>query len=208
MRKTLQFVALFLLLVVFPLGSWYYLKMGLKYRRENLQELQDLGKQPLPAVPDVFLGTPLPSDSLQGRWVVTGFVDLSLNSQAASFATKLESLHEQFDERKEVFFLTYVQADSSQLLGWLQNYKFFKDQTQCRFAIGNAQQVEAAALALGLPKEWSGNTWMTLADEKQTLRRRYNIDQEEELKSLVKHIAILIPTITRDSPMLKREKEK
>ncbi len=39
MAKWISWVALFLLLVVVPFGSWYYLKSGLDYRKQALSEL-------------------------------------------------------------------------------------------------------------------------------------------------------------------------
>ena len=42
----IQLGGVFLLLVIFPLVSWYYLRTGLDYRLQAIQELKDFGKIP------------------------------------------------------------------------------------------------------------------------------------------------------------------
>ena len=207
-RKIVQLLVLLLLLIVFPLRSWYYLTMGMGYRKSHLEELKELGPMPMPTMADMLLKTPLPADSLQGRWTVSAFVDLTNKQQAALVGDQLSELHKQFDERKDLLFLTFAQGDSTSLANWLASYKI-TDLNQCRFALGDARQMQAATSAYGITDtDWQNHSWMVFSDNKQMIRKRYTIDQVEEVKSLVEHIAVLLPIISRDEPVLKREKEK
>jgi hypothetical protein len=50
MRKLISWIAVGILLVFVPLGSWFYLKQGLDYRKNALQQLQS--KASLDSIPD------------------------------------------------------------------------------------------------------------------------------------------------------------
>ncbi|MBK6785648.1 MAG: hypothetical protein IPG79_19310 [Saprospiraceae bacterium] len=50
MRKLISWIAVGILLIFVPLGSWFYLKQGLDYRKNALEELKP--KDNLDSIPD------------------------------------------------------------------------------------------------------------------------------------------------------------
>lgn len=50
MRNIISLIVLGALLVIVPVGSWFYLQKGLDYRKQALEELK--AKKQLPAIPD------------------------------------------------------------------------------------------------------------------------------------------------------------
>ncbi|NUQ24554.1 MAG: hypothetical protein HUU34_11430 [Saprospiraceae bacterium] len=206
-RTIVQLLALFLLLAALPAGSWYYLKSGLDYHRKAMAELKDLGVMPMPQAILPAAGAALPADSLKNRLAITGFVSLSEEAALDQYGADLSKLHEQFDERKDVIFVTYAEGDSSSMTAFVDKYQLL-DETQCYFFVTDAQQIQQAKAAYHLPAENPGQWWIALTDTNLKLRRFYEADKQAEVKRLVEHIALLAPRIKERDLLYKREREK
>lgn len=208
-KRILQFTALFLILVVFPGVSWYYLKSGLNFRKEVLADLQDLGPLPQPTLPDALTGIPVPADSLKGRMTVSGFANLANPVRATTFGEIMSGLHDQFNEREELQFLSFlVVEDTLTFPDWQKKYALDKDPIQCHFMPANADAIDRAADVYQLTCSWKTGLPMVLSDLKGNMRRQYDVSDPAQLHRLIEQIALLLPLKTNDKVILKREKEK
>lgn len=207
----LQLAGLFLLLVVFPLGSWYYLRTGLDYRLQAMQELKDYGRMPdftLVNINDSLVSSRRFAGGLAvGHFFSGNYEDL--------YAEKLAKLHEQFNERDDIFFLSFS-ADTSasarqRLLQFAAGNKLM-DEEQCFYLAMPPGQAKAFADACRLPFEEKGmslanNSLLFFADSLM-VRGFYDMREEESLKRLVKHITLNIPPKKDKELIFEREVEK
>ena len=207
----LQLAGLFLLLVIFPLGSWYYLRTGLDYRLQEMQELKDYGKIPdftLANYNDSLVSAERFSDGLVVGYFLTG-------RHEKQFVEKLVKLHDQFDERDDIFFLAFATDTSRATKERLQQFAAvngLEDEEQNFFLRGTKDEVEHLAKACGLPFEEKG---MSLSDnslaffaDSLMVRSFYDLAEEESLKRLVKHITLNIPPKKDKELLFQREVEK
>jgi hypothetical protein len=210
-RKVLQALALLLFLVVLPLGSWFYLRNGLDYRLEALEELGDHGVIAPFELPTYKQDT-LDRKDLEGKLVVASFLDFSDETLTRRTGEYLNKLHEQFDERPDVLLLQHVlnAPDAGRIQAFELEHRL-DDPDQCFFLVGGegagAAQVgdlyglEATA---GAPL----NTQLVLADTTLTIRRYYDLRDEQAVRRMVEHIAIILPRIEERDLVFKREREK
>ena len=85
MKKNILGIAVVFLLIVFPIGSWYYLKSGFEYRVDALTELKTKGKLN-PELVDSF--------DLHGSTLVIHNADMTRDADK----TKINSIKEQYAE--------------------------------------------------------------------------------------------------------------
>lgn len=209
-RTIVQLLALFLLLAALPAGSWYYLKSGLDYHRKAMAELKDLGVLPLPQDVLPTTGSALPVDSLKNRLVITGFIYLADQRALDEYGANLSRLHEQFDERGDVIFITYAQelpGDTTLLTAFIDKYQLL-DKSQYYFFKTNEVDIQRAKAAYHLPADNQNRFWIALADTNMKLRRIYDAGKMADIKRLVEHIALLAPRIKERDLLYKREREK
>lgn len=211
-KKLFQLLALLAMLVGFPLVSWYYLQTGLDYRLKKMNELENRGQ--LPDFQYKNLSGELLNSQRLANYLVVGHFSNGTRSDALMSAFK--RLHQQFDERNEVFFLHLCSDTTStmanQLLQAAQNQQL-QDTAQCYQVQLLPAQASLLAEAVRLPFADYGmsvdqNTLFFLADSLQ-VKAYYDFTKEEELKRLVEHIALNLPVQkSRQELIFKREKEK
>lgn len=209
-----QTIGLLLLLVILPGGSWIYLRNGLDYRIAAMEELKDLGKVPMGRVLETQASTePLTSEDLQGNVTVSGFLPETAEGQSRMIEV-LQKLHEQFDERDDVLFLTYSKLDSTQELKARSRALGFLDDEQWRL-VRLPEAVSAGAYFkanYAFPAEWadalSTHPYLVLADTSQTIRRLYDAAENKDMGRLVEHIAMILPRKPEKDIIFQREQEK
>jgi len=84
--KQIKIIALFLVLVFFPLGSWYYLQKGLDFRKELGKELEVKGN-----IGD-FISTPTGLEMFKGK------TSLVILPSAEIESTLLDDIYDQFKQ--------------------------------------------------------------------------------------------------------------
>lgn len=194
-------------LIGLPLGSYYYLKRGYNYRLAALQALDnDFGKLPEFTIvgPE---GEAISSSALNGGLVVVNFFPEGDENLKAKLGDYLYRLHDQFDDRNEVAFVTHLR-DSAQAEAFLQKYEL-TDKEQCFFVPGG-KDFPAKYAHEGLP-DWKGQTiypYFLLADSSLTIRNFYDMRQDTSIKRLVEHMAMIIPRKPERDIIFKRETEK
>jgi len=211
LRNILQMLALLLFLVVLPLGSWIYLRNGLDYRLEALEELRDYGSIAPFELPTYKQDTVAPA-ILQGKLVVASFLDFSDEALTRRTGEYLNKLHEQFDERPDLLFLQHVLDDpGGERIQAFELEHRLNDQDQCLFLVDPSGDMEARvriayrfseAPAAPIPAQ------LVLADTTLTIRHYYDLRNEAEIKRMVEHIAIILPRVEERDLVFKRETEK
>lgn len=195
MRKILQFAALFLLLIGLPAGSWYYLQLGLDYRKETMGQLQDHGAFTLKTN-----HTPVGEGSVR----VINFLS------AANADTKgplLAKLYEQFDKREDFELVTFVDTTAfADLVTFRTTYQL-EEEPQCSFP--SLKTAEWQSFVSTHESDAKAEIpYLALVDVKGNIRNFYEQEDEEAVKQLVEHIAFLLPIKKRDKAELRRETEK
>ena len=202
---------LLLLLVGLPIGSWYYLSLGLDYRLDTKAEIQDYGQIPPFALTN-FNDSLIAQDRFEKGLMVGYFF---ADQHAALYGEKLAQLFDQYDERDDVSFVAF-QGDTSalaraQALEFLQEHQAFAPE-QVFFVSGTAAEISTLAQACNMPFADKG---MTLEDnallffaDGLNLRGFYDMRQEEDIKRLVRHVNLSLPLKKEKELIFKREKEK
>jgi len=197
-----QFAGLLLLLVVLPLGSWYYLQMGLDYRLKARNELKDIA--PLPRLElQNYNDSLVHTQRFEDQLVVGHFMNASAQDV---YTETLVKLHDQFDQRQDIYFLAF-QADTSAAarasVAGLLSQNGLKDTAQVFVLSGTEDKLSALAGQMKLPLEERGmslerNSLLFFADSAM-VRNFYDMRQEAELKRLLKHLTLnLHPTEEAD----------
>lgn len=199
-RKILIFSVLFVILVVLPLGSWYYLRGGLNWRKQAQAELQDYGK--IRTVPIIYSdGTK--DDLIKGKVCVIHFFGANpeLTEENRTILDTGERLFQQFgykpgatqDEFRLVMvaqggtaeFKTHAQTlPSAEYVNWVWTG-----------ALGSWNTILFNSFDLYC--QTNGITpyshFYALADTSGTIRRFYNAMDEKEVGRMVEQIALLLP---------------
>lgn len=196
-RVAFQLFALFLLLVLTPAVSWFYLREGLAYRKDHLDQLSRLGPPPVSSwVPDADArdGT----DSYEGQVSLVALAKDSVLQREADRIFRL--LHHQFDDREDVKFYTYLPGSAGQ-------HPIPQDSIQWKvFHIPDSLMRSWSALWKAPGAERAPD--LILIDPKGEMRRHINLDTTVVLKNLVAEMAVLLPPKKVNKPQLKREAEK
>jgi len=205
-RLIIATLILLLVLVVLPLGSWYYLNNGLNYRLTTMGELKEFGKLSGLTYP-TFAGKNVQDADLQGKVTVANVINLQDEQLSNTFGNVLEKLHDQFDERQDVLFLIHV-TDTSKINMevFATRYKL-DDYAQCQFIPTDAAMLQHLQPNYYISAD-SLQTHFTLVDTKSMVRKHYDVRDEAQVKRLVEHIALLLPLRKKEEITLKRELEK
>ena len=208
------FLALSLMLIGLPAGSWYYLQSGLNYQIDARKELQDHGK----VTPFSFQsqkGQPLTLEDIEGSFSVATFLNADDKSAQDHYFGILSKLHEQFDQRPDVLFLTHLWsniADENTLLENISREYNLTDEEQIYLLTSEKEKLEQQAkqgyrLLLN-NTAFAKNHYVALVDTVGTIVNYYDFNEQDEVRRLVEHIAMLIPKEIIKKPEVRVEAEK
>lgn len=209
-NKTFQLIiitlVLLFILVILPLGSWYYLQNGLNYRITTMSELKNYGTLPAMSYA-TFSGTQVADADLKGKVVVANVLNMQDDQSLTVWGKVMEKLHDQFDERKDVRFLIHV-LDTTQanITSFSKKYKL-DDYEQCYFIPTEATALTALAANYHVGAD-SLLTHFILVDTKNVVRKHYNVQDEAQVKRLVEHLALLLPLQKKEEISIQMEREK
>lgn len=201
-KKIVQFVGLLLLLVLLPLGSWFYLKTGLDYRAQAFKELKDIA--PLPAFElQNYNDSTARAAQFEDQLVVGHFFN---EPHKELYAQQLSKLYEQFDDRQDIYFLSFQPgasvAQQAEAAQFLLNHKL-EDEEQVFFLGGSERRIKQLSQDIKLPleeqsMELSDNSLLFFADSAM-VRGFYDMREEAAMKRLIKHLTLnLHPTEEAD----------
>ena len=201
-EKIIQFLALGLIFIILPAGSWYYLNEGFKYRKGILEELdQNLGKIPTFQLNNQN-GQTITNEDLSGRVVIANFLSLANKANAPAYMKQLYQVQDQFDKRDDILFLTFTEADSrDQVASYFQGLEVKRNKNQWHFLSGSEEDLTGIEESLALPATYQSgfadNATIMIADTSQVIRQLYDFRQETAVKKLIHHIAVLMPAGTK-----------
>ncbi|NET32963.1 MAG: hypothetical protein F6K19_13255 [Cyanothece sp. SIO1E1] len=199
MRKALQFAALFLLLVGLPAGSWYYLQKGLDYRLATMGQLTDHGDFKL-------LASSSTDEDSKASVQVINFLAADQSGREQQ-GVLLSKLYEQFDKREDFQLVTFWDSTAFSGLEEFRTKFGLEEEPQCTFqplaGASWGQFVQTYEKESSVPADY-----MALVDIEGNIRNFYTQKEEESVKDLVEHIALLLPMKKQDKPELRREIEK
>lgn len=203
-RNWRQIFILSLFFVVAPLISWYYLRKGLGYRVEAIQELAHIGKVAPGTLVSLF-GDTLRTTDMQGRLSVAQLLDMSDPAAVKEVGNHLQELHNQFDARQDVLFLIHLQGfvDVAQVSAFAREYDLDDPNQVFFFSATGAQRMYF------IPKPDPGTATAALVDTATEVRKFYNTRDGAQLTRLTEHLALLLPMESgRKELEFRRDKEK
>jgi len=153
MKKLLVSIGVFVLVVVLPAGSWYYLKTGLDYRKAALVKLEPKGQ-----IDQSLIGE---GDPLRSR---TSLIELRANTATTT------KLYDQFGEGETFTMWTQSSPDRS-IDNWIP-----------------LDSAQTARLQAAYPEV----SYM-IVDTTGAVRSMYEDINEEVVKEMVSHLAIVMP---------------
>lgn len=212
-KSYIQTAGLLFILLVLPLGSWYYLSSGLNYQKTARAELKDYGSLPHFRVFDqedkIFT-----QDSLKGNMVLASFFKPNAPQTNERF-TILKALHQQFDDRKDVLFIQHVLAADKETynLEAFAEEVDFADRGQIFYLLGTPAQTQdlltkgyqipqdglpkddadMIQLVANPPNNVSDYPYFVLMDDKGKIRNYYDSREAGQMKRLVEHMALTMP---------------
>lgn len=228
LKSRIQTLAILTILIGFPLLSWYYLKIGYNYQMEARAELKEYGK--LPAFNfSSHKGGIYTSDSLKNTLSVISFFgkDGKMNQEMFNVMRKLNT---QFGDNPNLELLIVSiesQVESLEVLDGLYAINQF-DEKQHHFLTGPNSDIQKwIGEEIKVPAKWtekekapteitlevnkSGSIeeypYFILVDNEQMIRNFYHIDNTEEVKRMVEHIALLLPREQKPDIEIKEKKE-
>lgn len=196
-RKIIQFIALSIILIGFPLGSWYYLNEGYKERKGALDQMKY--EIPLPEFKTTSQKGMLSKADLQGGYAVLGKVERF--SKDNPVIQESEGLFEEFGSSMKMTMLTYIEEyDSTVISDYLESVT--KDTlSRWYFISGNPDFDEVF--------EAKSKKHLALIDTFGVVRNYYDTNNSMEIAEMAKHMAMFVmPLMRRGDLVFKREEEK
>lgn len=188
-----QTIALFLLLVILPAGSWYYLKSGFTFRKAALSELKDYGN-----FKNITVNRTT-GESLQLDSTHVYLIKLSHDTLLNDFYKKLLVAYE---SRKDVLVMEIdcgEEIDSTKL-SVKGVIALQADSTFCPM-IGAASEM--------ISKESGFKPDIILINNKGIAVQGYNLKESDQRARLIKHVSITMPGVKKVEKIIQKgEKEK
>lgn len=201
MKKWIQPLVLFAMLIVMPALSWYYLKKGEQYQVKMRAELKDYGKLPSFTLPKLLDTNSINlATDLINKVVIAKVVDANELESGDDLRFALGSLHTQFDERNDIVFLLHTAIKDSARVGAFLRQNKMSDPTQVVVTGSDSKLVQAYRF----PKPGM----MAIVDTAGVIRRYYNYRDGNEVRRLTEHVTVLMHRDKSNDPYLNREKEK
>lgn len=181
-----------LFLVVAPIGSWYYLKQGENFRKQQIEELMPKGSFEIEKLPFI---TDAQKDSLDGELMLISVI--GENKPDTALARQFKELIKQFGDRPDfnIFQISY----NDKVAGFLKNRNRQKNSWDASFTPEQLKKIGINPPEKMLPPYWA------LVDIHQQIRHYYNHTEKEKM---VVHTAMILPLEKRAKINVKRDEEK
>jgi hypothetical protein len=187
-----QTIALFLLLVVLPVGSWFYLKSGLNYRKTAFAQLGNFGK-----FNDLHLRylnkKAIVSDT--NHVIVVGIENLdslSLNN--------LHKIVKAYEQRND-FIASRLSCDTT--------VKFSYDKQLIPIYGDSGSCIKIRSIINQIENHVTHKINTLLINSKGIIVNGYDVNNKSSMAEMIKHVSIILPGNKKvDSASVKRSKEK
>lgn len=182
-------IGLMFFLIILPLGSYVFLKIGSTYRKDRLSLLSNI----IPVNKDALIDTYGEEIDFNKAIFIYAKIDTSNISG-------IESVYDQFRNRDDVYFI--LQRNDSALVPEIP-FKLFSDKNPNVSFVGSLQpyldESEVYRMA---------DTAFVMGDHSGYIRRVYPYHSGRELGTLVEHIAMMLKSGDRKKILFQRENEK
>lgn len=228
-KNKIQVLGILIILIGFPLLSWYYLKSGYDYQMDARSELKDYGKIPAFSFKDLD-GSDYSNNSLGDTLSVFSFLGKEENINEEIFKV-MGKLNTQFgDNRNLKLLLVALDEKEFQPSGLDDLFQKYKLDSRQHFMLSspNGSIQNWLGQKIKVPTQWiekeneaaeiifesnasgtlSDYPFFILMDRKQMIRNFYHVDQVNEVKRMVEHIALLLPRDVKPDAIYQPEKEK
>ncbi|MEI6409048.1 MAG: hypothetical protein WCR52_06680 [Bacteroidota bacterium] len=198
-RKVFIFIALFIILVALPAGSWFYLKSGLNWHKAAVAELGDYGK-----IRGAFIIFPdgEKRDQLKGEVVVIHiFGDAPDLTEANKQIIEVNKrLYDQFGQNEFFRLAMIAEGGTTEFRSAVQKIPSIDYATwvwtgglgSWRTIIENGYESFCLAQHVSPVKEY-----FALADKTGKIVRFYDALDEKQVGRMVEHIAMILPKSER-----------
>ncbi len=196
-KNIIQTLVLLLLLAGLPIGSWYYLREGYNYRKTIMDQLQTLGQLPSVELPD-HRDSLIRFTDFRGKALVVA--DIKAGDDAA--LETLRNIGDQFAESSAVC-IAVLSPDAAAMQAPFQSAS---EMHPGLFHVLQTESAQAEQLRKALP--FTGQANVALADTSLVVRQVYDLNNAQDIRRLIEHLVIVIPSKRTPKPVLKRPTEK
>lgn len=180
---------MFAVLFILPIGSVFYLYKGRAHSRTAVAELEQLGK-----VGDFQTknqeSKPISPQLLHGKVTVVNFLPTDFD-KAKPLADRISKVHQSFDETDDVLFLSFIQDDSTKTLLERATQLGIEDHQQWfLLGVSSDEWTRLSSQVYHLPDPLTG---VAMADTSLTIRKLYDINNNQQMGRMVEHIAKVVP---------------
>jgi len=183
-ERSLKTLGLLLLLVVFPLTSWYFLQSGLNFTKDKYDKLKDISSL------DSFVSYPLYGDSLTNRSLMGKMTMVSVFSTDVRYLDSLSHLHHDLSDPRLVWMVLLNVDPSIKESSIVNEYSFMLDSSAVKLIdtlkYSNGHGFFHSEVSLE-PNE------LALIDTKGVVRYIYDLSEAEEMELLLSHLVLLLP---------------
>jgi hypothetical protein len=209
--RAIQIALLLFILIVSPALSWYYLRSGVDYRKAALSELKDYGA--LSFLDWNIINRPnyVVADSIKDKIVIMGIVRHS-GTQAEQVTTVMNKVFDQFRERRDVLFTTFLtNTDSLSALAYAQKNNP-RNYPNYWFVQTNSTTYPSVLSGLKLAQKGDFSTtecpYIIYVNAKGVVSNFYDVHDKQQLGRLIEHIAMKLKIDKFETPEVIRDKEK
>ena len=185
-----QRLVLMAMIVIVPGASWYFLYNGMQYRKRSLSELGDFGVV-APFVAKPINAKAISNDSLFNRVTVATFILNKNNADEQLMLQNQGKLYSQFQERKDVYFLTFIEADSSATYDIAKKGSLLKSRSYV-IACGS-EEVKIYLNDFKVSELSKPYLKFVFLDPSTKIRKMYEANDPEVMKRMVEHLAMKLP---------------
>ena len=193
---------LFLILIILPAGSWYYLTTGYNYHKVLVNELkEDFGNVDNYTATTAD-GKPFDFESISTNTAIVHFMGENA-VQKEYLWERMEKLHEQFDDRNDIKFISHItNADETALP---------KDTAQWKVIRGTEAEFDRIArdnynMSFKEGETVLNNSQFILVDS-SLVRNFYDANSMREMGRMLEHVTIVMRRVAPRDIILERDKE-
>ena len=190
-RKIVRAALIVMILVLFPLISWMYLRGGIEFRKEALAALEQKG-----TIGQVFLINKDSKEYILGAGNKRVFACFLISGSISNdVLSSINAYHQQFKATGEVDVLVFYDGDEVPKGLVLEDIVFLNSKLDSNAAFVNQL------------KSFSDTSDVFLLDIAGNLRNFYDYNADNVFRNLVTHTAVLIPPNNNRSVRQKNNSE-
>lgn len=202
MKKIIQYAALGLLLVVLPLGSFYYLKKGFNFQLENLQMLEPKGDVP------AFSFLSNEGDTINSKLVSGSPHVVHFFSDDEATLKLLHQISQQFKD-KDVHLISYLPHVDFDFKNILKKYDIEIDKKKSNWHfVPIKNEAELSQLLSMYRLSPSDESKILIIGKDLKIRGYYDENDDQFGDTFVSHVALMLPKDKKKEIRFERQKEK